>query len=86
MVDMDGYSTVTTEEDGTYLTVFPPKGKGKRVEIDKVKDEINKLNIKDVDSQAVERAVKEATGRSVLIVKEVGEYQGRPAFYKCNAG
>jgi hypothetical protein len=27
MVDMDGYSTVTTEEDGTYLTVFPPKGK-----------------------------------------------------------
>ena len=60
MVDMDGYSTVNTEEDGTYLTVFPPKGKGKRVELAKVREEIAKLNIAEVNMQAVERAVKEA--------------------------
>jgi len=70
MVDMDGYSTLTTEEDGTYLTVFPPKGKGKRVELSKVMDEIKKLKITDVNMQNVERAVKEATGQSVLIVQE----------------
>jgi uncharacterized protein (DUF342 family) len=70
MVDMDGYSTLTTEDDGTYLTIFPPKGKGKRVELEKVKEEIKKLNINEVNLQAVERAVKEATGQSVLIVKE----------------
>jgi uncharacterized protein (DUF342 family) len=70
MVDMDGYSTLTTEEDGIYLTVFPPKGKGKRVEISKVNDEIKKINVKDVNNQSVERAVKEATGQPVLIVKE----------------
>jgi uncharacterized protein (DUF342 family) len=70
MVDMDGYSTVTTEVDGIYLTVFPPKGKGRRVEISMVRAELVKHNIKDLDNTAVERAVAEATGQSVLIVKE----------------
>ncbi len=71
MVDMDGYSTITTEEDGTYLTVFPPKGKGKPVEKDKIKHEVEtKLAGKDIDWPEVERSVKDATGKPVLVVKE----------------
>lgn len=71
MVDMDGYSTITTEEEGTYLTVFPPKGKGKSVEKDKIKAEVtSKLPGKDILWQEVERAVKDSTGKPVLIVRE----------------
>lgn len=71
MVDMDGYSTITTEEDGTYLTVFPPKGKGKPVESNKIKHEVEvKLAGKDIDWSHVERAIRDATGKPVLVVKE----------------
>ena len=70
MVDIDGYITINTEEDGTYLTVFPPKGKGKMVDYNSVIDEIKKLNLRDVEMNAIERAVKEQTGQPVLIVKE----------------
>jgi len=72
MVDMDGYSTINTEEDGIYLTVFPPRGKGKRVELDSVKKELDKEVYKDKDiaMEDVERAVKEATGQPVLIIRE----------------
>lgn len=70
MVDIDGYFTINTEEDGTYLTVFPPKGNGKKVDYDSVINEIKKLNLKDVVMSEVERAIKETTGQPVLIVKE----------------
>ncbi|HDT14742.1 MAG TPA: DUF342 domain-containing protein [Firmicutes bacterium] len=70
MVDMDGYSTVNTEEDGVYLTVFSPKGKGKKVEIAGVKSELDKLDIKDILWDRVEQAVAEATGQPILIIEE----------------
>jgi uncharacterized protein (DUF342 family) len=72
MVDMDGYPTISTEEDGLYLTVFPPKGKGKKVELAVVKAELSKdvYKGKDIDWSAVERAVKESTGQQILVVHE----------------
>ncbi len=70
MVDMDGYPTITTESDGVYLTVYPPKGKGKAVDLNSIKKEIDKYSIKNINMDAVERAVKEATGKQVLIVEE----------------
>jgi len=70
MVDMDGYSTVTTEDDGVYLTVFPPKGKGVKVELASIQQELAKHQIKELNNAAVERAVREATGQPVLIVQE----------------
>jgi len=80
---MDGYSTITTEEDGgTYLTVFPPKGKGNPVVLDKVIEEIKRLNIQDVNFEAVQRAVKETTGKPVLITKEKVEVKDGQIFVK----
>ncbi len=80
---MDGYSTITTESDGgTYLTVFPPKGKGKSVELDKVLEEIKRLNIQDVNIESVQRAVKESTGKPVLITKEKIEVKDGQIFVK----
>ena len=80
---MDGYSTITTESDGgTYLTVFAPKGKGKPVELDKVMEEIKRLNIQDINFESVQRAVKESTGKPVLITKEKIEVKDGQIFIK----
>lgn len=79
---MDGYSTITTEVDGIYLTVFPPKGKGRTVDFSSVKSEMQKFQDKDIDFSAVERAVKEASGRPVLVVKEKMEVKDGQIFVK----
>src|SRR6056297_1594571 len=82
MVDMDGYSTINAEEDGIYLTVFPPKGKGKKVELDSVKKELDKdvYKDKDINMDEVKRAVDEATGQPVMIVKEQIEVKDGQVF------
>jgi hypothetical protein len=86
MVDMDGYPTISTEEDGLYLTVFPPKGKGKKVELNVVKVELQKdiYKSKDIDWTAVERAVKESTGQQILIVHEIVNAKDGQIFVKVN--
>ncbi len=70
MADMDGYPTVSTESDGVYLTVYPPKGKGKAVDFETIKKELDREGVKNVDMDIVFRAVKEATGQAILIVEE----------------
>ncbi len=61
--DVNGYTTITTESDGVYLTVFPPSGKGTRVTVDDVKKELQKYSI-NVDNPAVlNQAVTQATGK-----------------------
>jgi uncharacterized protein len=84
MVDMDGYPTISTEDDGLYLTVFPPKGKGIRVELPVVKSELQKdvYKNKDIDWTAVDRAVKEASGKQVLIVHEIINSKDGQVFVK----
>ncbi len=83
---MDGYSTITTESDGgTYLTVYPPKGKGKAVELDKVMEEIKRLNIQDINIESVQRAVKESTGKPILITKEKIEVKDGQIFVKISS-
>jgi uncharacterized protein (DUF342 family) len=42
---MDGYITITNENDGAYLTVFPPQGKGIRPTLEDVKKELSKYKI-----------------------------------------
>ena len=43
--DMDGYTTLAKENDGVYLTVFPPRGKGRRMTLDDVRRELAKYKI-----------------------------------------
>src|ERR1035437_8711661 len=86
MVDMDGYPTISTEDDGLYLTIFPPKGKGLRVELPIVKSELAKdvYKNKDIDWKAVERSVREASGKQVLIVHEIINSKDGQVFVKVN--
>jgi uncharacterized protein len=61
--DVNGYTTITTESDGVYLTVFPPSGKGTRVTLDDVKRELQKYSI-NVDNPAIlNQVVAQATGK-----------------------
>ncbi len=87
MVDMDGYPTISTEEDGLYLTVFPPKGKGKKVDLSVVKSELEKdaYKGKDVDWTMVERAVRESTGQQILIVHEQVSVKDGQIFVKVDS-
>ena len=43
--DVSGYTTIATERDGVYLTVFPPAGKGTPVSIDSIQTELSKYKI-----------------------------------------
>lgn len=65
--DVNGYTTIATERDGVYLTVFPPSGKGAPVTIDSVKTELVKYNIVPESQQVVEQAVSQANGKPVKI-------------------
>ncbi|HJT23367.1 MAG TPA: FapA family protein, partial [bacterium] len=61
--DVNGYTTITTENDGVYLTVFPPSGKGTRVTLDDVKKELQKYGIAVDNPTLLNQAVTQATGK-----------------------
>ncbi|SRR5579871_1921656 len=61
--DVNGYTTITTESDGVYLTVFPPSGKGTRVTLDDVKKELQKYSIKIDNPAILNQAVTLASGK-----------------------
>jgi len=65
--DVSGYTTIATERDGVYLTVFPPAGKGTPVSIDSVKAELSKYKITPDRSEVIEQAVFQANGKPVKI-------------------
>lgn len=65
--DANGYTTIATESDGVYLTVFPPTGKGKRVTVENVKIELAKYNISADSEVVLQQAVVQANGKKQKI-------------------
>lgn len=65
--DMNGYTTLTQESDGVYLTVFPPQGKGRKVTFEEARRELARYQVKIENWAAVEQAVQQATGKPVKI-------------------
>jgi uncharacterized protein len=66
--DENGYTTITTESDGIYLTVFPPSGKGTRVTLDQVKSELQKQNVLIDNPSIINQVVLQASARPQKIV------------------
>ena len=66
--DVNGYTTITTESDGVYLTVFPPSGKGTRVTLEDVKRELNKFNMRVDNPSILNQAVAQASGDRKSVV------------------
>lgn len=61
--DMNGYTTLTQEADGVYLTVFPPQGKGRRVTLDEVRRELSRYQVRVENWSRVEQVVQQASGK-----------------------
>jgi uncharacterized protein (DUF342 family) len=60
---MDGYITITNENDGVYLTVFPPQGKGSKPTLDDVKRELAKYRVQVDNANTLNHAVQTASGK-----------------------
>lgn len=63
----NGFFEIKFEEDGVYLTVYPPVGKGKKVETSNVVEKLRKKQVKDFDSTVIEAVVKKADKMPIKI-------------------
>lgn len=65
----DGFCELQFKDDGVYLTVHPPVGNGKRLEINAVIDWLVRKKIRDFDRSKVEFAVRRADKAPVKIAE-----------------
>ncbi len=75
--DMDGYTTIAKQNDGVFLTVFPPHGKGRRASLEDVRRELAKYNVKAENEMVLNQMVHQALGKpqkiaSAKTVQQVG--------------
>jgi len=73
--DVDGYFKIASVPTGVYLTVYPPLGDGKKVDLQEVLIQIkNNEKIKEVNYDVIKDAVAASEGTPV----KIGEYQIEP--------
>ena len=74
--DIDGYSKIEVEGNSVFLSVYPPSGGGKLVELDEVMELIRSRNLEevDVDLEALKKTVYLSSGQA----SKVAEYEGSP--------
>lgn len=63
----DGYFELTYMEDGVFLTVYPPIGKGKKVDVKDVLDRLADKKVRDFKKDLVEFAVLSQDKKTVKI-------------------
>lgn len=68
--DKDGKALVQILRNGAYLTVFPPLGEGRFVDVDDVSKKLMLKGVSGEDSKLVRKIIKEAKGESVLISEQ----------------
>jgi uncharacterized protein (DUF342 family) len=70
---MDGYTTLAKENDGVYLTVFPPKGKGRKMTLDDVRRELAKYKIVINNDTLLNQLAHQASGKpqKIATIKNV---------------
>ncbi len=66
----DGFATLASGKDGVYLSVYPAKGKGERLECEEVENYIKKNQITDVDYDLVRKMVKDEEGKAAKITSK----------------
>ncbi len=70
----DGSFRVRVTKDGIFLTVNPPKGQGKPVDLMDVSNKLYSMRITNVDSPRIEKIVNKASGKPV----KIGEWIPNP--------
>jgi len=66
----DGFASLISREDLLYLSVYPPRGKGKRLGYEEVETYFKKNRIIGVDYDLVRKVVEAAKGNAVKITRE----------------
>lgn len=74
--DVDGHFKLEVKGYDIFLTVYPPIGKGKMVEVDDVLSAVNQWNDVEVDIQLISQAIYDSNETEVRI----GEIQTQPKF------
>jgi uncharacterized protein len=65
--NVDGKCKIRVSKSGIWLTIFSSKGKGKRIEISDVREQLNFLRISNVDNKKIEKTVSGRSGKPVKI-------------------
>ncbi|WP_367897521.1 FapA family protein [Leptospira sp. WS58.C1] len=65
--DRDGRAVVQIFRNGTYLTIYPPSGDGKAIELSEVSRRLSVRGINEVDDGQIKKIVKEAKGEPIYI-------------------
>jgi uncharacterized protein len=65
--NIDGKFKIRVSKSGIWFTVFPPKGKGKKVELSEVREQLGSLRISNVDNKKIEKIVSGRSGKPVKI-------------------
>ncbi|MBM9502192.1 FapA family protein [Leptospira sp. 201903071] len=68
--DKDGRSLVQIFRNGVYLTVFPPLGEGRRVEMEEVTKKLSLKGVSIEDEKLIRRLVKDAKGEAEMISEQ----------------
>ena len=71
--DRDGFADLISRKHRLYLSVYPPKGNGKRIEYEEVETYFRKNRIIHADYDLVRKVVKTATGEAVKITSKSRE-------------
>ncbi|MBN2402533.1 MAG: FapA family protein [Spirochaetes bacterium] len=72
--NIDGKCKIRVSKSGIWLTVSAPKGRGKRIELSDVREQLNILRISNVDNKKIEKAVSSRSGKPV----KIGEWIPNP--------
>jgi len=74
--DKHGKSSIRVTKTGVWLKVTPPKGDGKKVDVNDVTTTLYSMRLNSVDMAKVEKEVKKASGKPV----KIGEWVPNPEF------
>ncbi|CQR71513.1 hypothetical protein SOV_18650 [Sporomusa ovata DSM 2662] len=70
---LDGYFTITTDENGTYLAVYSPQGEGQPVKVPQITELLRGRGIDKVENALLVRVVKEALGTPIKVAEKLVE-------------
>ncbi|WP_094607583.1 hypothetical protein SPSIL_023320 [Sporomusa silvacetica DSM 10669] len=70
---LDGYFTITTDENGVYLAVYSPQGEGQPVKVSQITELLATRGIDKVENALLVRVVKEALGTPIKVAEQLAE-------------
>ena len=65
----DGFYELSFNNDGVYISVYPPEQDGRKITLDEVLVKLGKKGVKGIDSALLDKAVREASRTPIKIAE-----------------